>query len=220
MTTKNQQGSIHSLSSLPSKIAAVLVVLLLLNLAVLAWRWVTVSSLPPGTYHAYHISEWQQASIERPDDPIVWSTLGGLYDAAGEHRKALAAHQRAEELDPNNAAALLYLAAVDVDNEDWDRARARLLTAAAALPEGGAQLAYYRLGEIEETVGDFDKAIEYYEASVAERPTYWNAHFRIAALHERAGRSEEALIAAEKAARFAPDDDEVMAMLSRLRDTP
>jgi len=215
---KNMHGQTYALSSLPSKIAAVLVVLILLNAALLAWRWVSEANLPPGSYHEYHIAEWQQASIERPEDPIVWSTLGGLYEAAGEQRKALAAYTRAFELDPGNAAALMYLAQADVQNEEYDRARTRLQAAAEALPEGGAQLVYYRLGQIEEAEGNFDKALEYYQASIAEQSNYWNAHFRIAALHEKAGRNREALEAAEKAARFVPDNDEVMAMLSRLRD--
>jgi len=214
---KKTRGHTYTLSSLPSRIAAVLVVLILLNAVLLAWRWASEANLPPGSYHEYHIAEWQQASIERPDDPIVWSTLGGLYEAAGDQRKALAAYTRAHELDPANSAALMYLAQVDVENGDYDRARTRLQTAAEALPAGGAQLVYYRLGQIEETAGNLDKALEYYQASVAEQSNYWNAHFRIAALHEKAGRNKEALAAAEKAARFASENEEVMAMLSRLR---
>lgn len=214
---KKTYGHTYTLSSLPSKVAAVLVVLILLNATLLAWRWVSEANLPPGSYHEYHIVEWQQASIERPDDPIVWSTLGGLYEAAGDQRKALAAYTRAYELDPGNSAALMYLAQADVENGDYDRARTRLQAAAEALPEGGAQLVYYRLGQIEEATRNFDKALEYYQASVAEQSNYWNAHFRIAVLHEEAGRNKEALEAAEKAARFVPDNDEVKAMLSRLR---
>lgn len=213
------QGTVYTFSSTPHKVAAVLIILILLNAAVLAWRWASEANLPPGSYHEHYISEWQRASIERPDDPIVWSTLGGLYEAAGEPGKALAAFTRAAELDPRNAAAQMYLAAADVSTGDHDSARARLLVVVEVLPEGGAHVAYYRLGELEEAVGNPDAALEYYEASVAQRATYWNAHYRIAVLHENAGRTGEALESAERAVRLVPDNEEVNEMLSRLRAT-
>ncbi|MBS3956679.1 MAG: tetratricopeptide repeat protein [Clostridiales bacterium] len=220
MEARQKHGRTYALSSTSSKVAAVLLVLIALNAALLAWRWASEANLPPGSYHEFHISEWQQASIARPDDPIVWSTLGGLYAAAGQPSKARAAFTRAVELDHRNSAAQMYLAEVDMQNEDYESARTRLLIAAEALPDGGAHLAYYRLGELEEATGDFEKALEHYEASISQSSTYWNAHFRVAVLHERAGRESEALESAQRAARLVPDNDEVREMLSRLRTTP
>jgi tetratricopeptide (TPR) repeat protein len=201
----------------PQVVIALLLVALTANATLLVWRWAHNAELPPGTYHEYQIRQWEHLSLEKPDDPLVWATLGGLYEASGAEGKADSAYVRALEFDPDNVAALMHLAEADVAEGNHDAGRTRLQRAASVLPEGGAYLVYYRLGRLEEDALDPDRALAAYEASIAEKPTYWNAHFRIALIHENAGRMPEALAAAEEAARFVPDDEIVQGVIDRLR---
>jgi len=201
----------------PRTIAAIIIVLITLNGVILAWRWASAAELPPGTYHEYQIQQWELESLERPDDPVVWATLGGLYESAGDEARAESAYARALELDPENAAALVFTAQARQRDGDSDEARSLLMQAIDALPEGNTALVYFRLGQLEEAAGDPEAALDAYTTSVEQRSTYWNAHFRIAVIQENAGSYPEALKAAEQAARFAPDDEVVQMVLERIR---
>jgi len=203
----------------PRTLSAILVVLILVSGILLAWRWAVAQALPPGTYYEYRIQQWERLSFERPDDPLVWATLGGLYDSAGAQTKADRAYEKALELDPSNAAALMRIAEREQAEGDFDRARERLELAAESLPQGGAYLVYYRLGLLEEEAGRDCEAITAYEKSVEESRSYWNAHFRLAVLHERAGELDKAREAASIAAAFAPEEPEVLEVLERLGGT-
>lgn len=200
----------------PRVIAAVLIVLILVNAALLVWRWQAIAQLPPGDFESHYIRVWEREVRERPDDPFVWATLAGLHESAGNERRASATWARTLELDPDNTLALLYFARQARDAGDFDAAREQLDSALVGLPEGNRALVHYEIGALEEAAGDPAAALTAYRASVADRATYWNAHLRIALLEEDAGNLQEALASAREAARFAPDEPAVSEALARI----
>jgi|GEM_PF-1545664 len=203
----------------PRTLSFFLVLLILVSGILLAWRWAAARELPPGTYYEYQIQRWELLSLERPDDPLVWATLGGLYKNAGAESKAERAFERTLELDPTNVAALMYVAEKEQAEGDFDRARELLELAAESMPPGNAYLLYYRLGLLEEEVGRDAEAISAYEKSIEERGSYWNAHFRLAVLYERAGELDKARDSITRAAAFAREKPEVLEVLERLGGT-
>ncbi len=200
----------------PRTLSAILIIAILVSGILLAWRWAAARELPPGTYYEYQIQRWELQSMERPDDPLVWATLGGLYEAAGAEAKSERAYRKALELDPGNVAALMHIAEREQAEGEFDRARERLQLAADSLPQGSAYLLYYRIGLLEEEVGRDPEAIAAYEKSIEERSSYWNAHFRLALLYERAGELDKARESISRAAAFAAAEPEVIEVLERL----
>jgi tetratricopeptide (TPR) repeat protein len=180
-------------------IAGVLLVLFMVNAVVLTWRYVALKEGPPTTYEEFQIRRWQDQLVANPKDPAVWATLGRLYDEAGNESKARKAYQRALELDPNSAPALLYLARQARREEKYDLSRTYLERALKALPAGGRSLVYFELGELERQAGDQAAAIKAYEASIAEDGSYFNPYQRLAFLYAESAQEKKALQMAEKA---------------------
>ena len=201
----------------PAALAAVLLILVLLNGVVLAWRWAATRGEPARDYYTYQVQRWEAQLLDSPDDPAVWTTLAGLYEGMGRDRRAHDAYAEALRLDPGNPSALLYLGREASDAGDHVTARGYVTRAAEELPEGARYIAYFDLGELERKAGETDAAVEAYERSVADRDTFWNAHFQLAFLYERQGRYDEALASAERASIYLDDRPDLDALIARLR---
>ncbi len=197
--------------------AAVLLLVVLSGAVALTWRYVAWHDRAPSDYYSFQINRWEQQLAKDSEDPLVWSTLGELYREAGREEDADEAFARALELDPSDPAANLRRARAYVEAGDLDAAREHVVTALEGLPEGGRAYAYFRLGEIEERAGDIPEAIRAYEASVADRDSYFNAHYALAGLYEQEGRFDDALEAAVMAERFMPGRPDLVERIERLR---
>lgn len=200
----------------PLLIALLLGALLMVGLAVTAWRYVALRDRPASTYYEFQIQRWEELLTSEPDNPAIWATLGSLYEKNGDDRRAEEAFTRALELDEENVAALVYKADQFLAEGDVDRARSMLTSAAAGLPEGGRYSVLFDLGELERTNGDDDAAMQAYLASYADNQTFWNAPYRLAFLFRAKGQDELALAAAVSAQRFAPDNDALGTLVDEL----
>jgi tetratricopeptide (TPR) repeat protein len=201
----------------PKTVAALLAVLLLAGGVLTAWRYVAAVDAPPMTYHEFQIQRWEEVLAEKPDDPAIWATLGSLHEKAGDDSRAQKAYSRALELDPTNPSALVYRARAMAADGKTDSARSMLTRAADGLPEGGRFLVLFQLGELERDAGRDKAAIEAYEASAEDNSTFWNAHYELAVLYEKAGKANDALRSAYLARRFSPDDPNLEELIERLK---
>lgn len=200
----------------PGVLAVVLFLLLLAGLLVLTWRYVALRDRPARDYYEFQIERWEQQAATSSDDPVVWATLGGLFQEAGREAEAKHAFERAIELDAASPAANLYLAREARKRSDFDAAAGYVETAASGLPVGGRALAYYELGMIEKARDDTDAAIEAFEKAVDDSGTYWNAYYELTSLYESAGRFDDALEAALLAERFTPGREDLLEAIERL----
>jgi tetratricopeptide (TPR) repeat protein len=195
----------------------VLLILLLLNGVVFAWRLAARRAEPPRDYYTYQVQRWEAQLLERPDDPVVWTTLAGLYEDMDRESSALYAYEQALQLDPGNPSALLYLGRMASARGDHEGAREYVTNAAEELPVGARYIAYFDLGELERKAGQIEAAIDAYEHSVADRGSFWNAHFQLAFLYEQQGRLDEALTSAESARVYVDDRPDLEQLIARLR---
>ena len=210
--------TIHSLRrSNPAIIAGTLIVVVLLLGVLLEWRWMDASNGPPSNYYQYQVQRWEQQVVEKPDDPVVWATLGGLYERMGETRKSQVAYDKALELDSGNVSALVAAADAAEGDSDWADARERLTRAADSMPKGGKYFLYFKLGQMEERAKDNDAAVLAYEKSIADVGLFWNAHDRLAHLYSETGRKDDALEQALLAQRFVPERAGLKTLIAKLR---
>ena len=201
----------------PAIIAGTLIVAVLILGVLLEWRWMDANNGPPSNYYQYQVQRWEQQVAQKPDDPVVWATLGGLYERMGETRKSRVAYDKALELDPGNVAALVAAADAAEGDRDWAEARDRLTRAADSMPKGGKYYLYFKLGQMEERAKDDDAALLAYEKSIADVGLFWNAHDRLAHLYSEAGRKDDALEQALLAQRFVPERTGLKTLIAKLR---
>lgn len=199
-------------------LAAIILILILVNGVVLAYRYASSQSRPANTYYEAQIERWQQQLQLNPEDSVVWGTIGGLYEEMGEAAKADRAFAKALEYDPKNVTALLYQSRRARAKGDYDQARALLGQIVDEVPRTGRYLVYYELGEVERAAGDTKAAIAAYEKSTADNGSYFNGYQRLAYLYDQVGESDKALAAAEQANAFTGGSaQDLTALIADLR---
>ena len=140
---------------------------------------------------------WKQLPSEMRNDPIVAATAARYHLALGNTAPAQAIIEQALEREWNPALVALYGEAAGEDAlpqieraEKWLRAHAR---------DPALLLA---LGKLCMRQGLWGKAQSYIEASIALEPTH-DGHMTLAALMERIGRHQEAVLHFRKSAELA-----------------
>lgn len=201
----------------PRSLALMLVLLVVVNGFTLTMRYLWLENLPASNYYEFQVQRWETQLADRPEDPVVWATLGGLYDAMGSERKASRAFAKALELDADNPAALMYVARADRESGEVAEARGKLERAADSLPTGGKYAVLFELGELERAAGRPAAAIRAYEASFADNSTFWNAPRELAFLYRASGQLDLALTAALQAQLFASEDVALSRLVKELR---
>lgn len=153
--------------------------------------------------------DWQQAarSFEaalraNPDYSPALSNLGSLMQARGLHTDAVKCYRRAVECQPTDLSLRRSLAVSLQAAEDWEEAEEqfRRLFADSAAQEDRINLAYV-LARREKLA----EAEEIYQSVLQDQPGFAEIHSSLSYLHERGGKLEEALAAADRAIELAPD---------------
>jgi HemY protein len=140
---------------------------------------------------------WKQLPSETRNDPIVAATAARYHLALGNPAPAQAILEQALEREWNNALVALYGESAGDDAlpqieraEKWLRAHAR---------DPALLLA---LGKLCMRQGLWGKAQSYIEASIALEPTH-DGHMTLAALMEKIGKPQEAVLHFRKSAELA-----------------
>ncbi len=115
-----------------------------------------------------------------------WFQKGlSLEEAGAPPEQAVEAYQKAIELNPNAAGALVNLGTILYHSRKLSEAEARYRAAIAADPK--YPLAHFNLANLCDELGDAAGARQHYESALRLDPSYADAHYNIALLCEKTG---------------------------------
>lgn len=92
------------------------------------------------------------------------------------------AYQRAAELDPHSAGALVNLGTVFFNGHAWADAEMQYKKALTIDPDYA--LAHFNLGNLYDEQGDAEKALHHYHEALKLHPAYADAHYNLALLYQ------------------------------------
>ena len=105
--------------------------------------------------------------------------------------RAVAAYEKAIELDPGQASSLVNLGTIHYNQQDWPKAEDCYRRALKVRPDYA--LAHFNLGNLYDETGQWHKALEQYLAALSAQPGYPDAHYNIALLHQSHGEPLKAV---------------------------
>lgn len=94
------------------------------------------------------------------------------------------AYQKAADLDPRSAGALVNLGTVFFNGHAWSDAETQYKKALEVDPKYA--LAHFNLGNLYDEQGDLPAARQHYEQALRLQPNYADAHYNLALLHQAA----------------------------------
>ena len=105
--------------------------------------------------------------------------------------QVIEAYQKALELDPKSAGALVNLGTLHFNARNWEEAERYYHQALEADP--GYSLAHFDLANLYDERGDRVKALAHYEAALRISPHYADAHYNVALLYQGSNQPMKAL---------------------------
>lgn len=128
----------------------------------------------------------QRVSAER------WFQRGLELEQTGSPvENVVEAYEKAIELDPNSAGALVNLGTIHFNGRDFARAKRFYEKALEVDPEYA--LAHFDLANLYDERGDRTKAVEHYQAALRIAPNYADAHYNIALLYQGSNQTMRAV---------------------------
>lgn len=101
------------------------------------------------------------------------------------------AYQKAVELDPTSAGALVNLGTIQFNARDFKEAERYYLEALEADPRYA--LAHFDLANLYDERGDRMRALEHYQSALEISPTYADAHYNVALLFQASNQPMKAV---------------------------
>ncbi len=101
------------------------------------------------------------------------------------YEQIIEAYQKAAELDPDSAGALVNLGTVFFNGHAWADAEQYYEKALEIDPN--YPLAHFNLGNLYHEQGDREAALHHYQEALRINPQYADAHYNLALLHQGAG---------------------------------
>jgi tetratricopeptide (TPR) repeat protein len=105
--------------------------------------------------------------------------------------EVIAAYQKAAEIDPTSAGALVNLGTLYFNARDWRQAEQYYRKAVEVDPEYA--LAHFNLGNLYDERGDRAGALKHYVEAIRIHPRYADAHYNIALLYQAMGQPLKAV---------------------------
>jgi tetratricopeptide (TPR) repeat protein len=105
-----------------------------------------------------------------------------LEQSGAPFEEIIAAYQKAAELDPNSAGALVNLGTVFFNGHAWGDAEQNYKKALEIDP--GYALAHFNLGNLYDEQNDPSNALEHYHEALRIHPSYADAHYNLALLYQ------------------------------------
>lgn len=135
---------------------------------------------------AFHATPPKVSKVERERQAEVWFHRGlDLEERGAPLSDAVEAYQKAIELNPNAAGALVNLGTIYYHLRKFKEARTHYERAIAVDPR--YPLAQFNLGNLHDECGQLDEAREHYQVALKLDPNYADAHYNMALLCERRG---------------------------------
>jgi tetratricopeptide (TPR) repeat protein len=134
----------------------------------------------------------ESATAARQREAELWFEKGLQLEQIGAPLpEAVAAYQRALELDPHSAGALVNLGTIHYHLHEWTEAERCYQRALEIDPQYA--LAHFNLGNLFDERGDLPRAIFYYRAALQLEPGYADAHYNLALLFQGTGQNLAAM---------------------------
>jgi tetratricopeptide (TPR) repeat protein len=108
-----------------------------------------------------------------------------LEETGAPIEEAIEAYQRALELNPAAAGALVNLGTIYYRQRKYQEAEQHYVKAIEV--DSNYPLAHYNLGNLYDEQGDLTRAEHHYNTALKLNPSYADAHFNLALLSERCG---------------------------------
>ena len=105
--------------------------------------------------------------------------------------KVIEAYEKAVEMDPHSAGALVNLGTIHFNGRDFAKAKAFYEQALEVDPEYA--LAHFDLANLYDERGDRAKAVEHYQAALRSAPNYADAHYNLALLYQGSNQTMRAV---------------------------
>ncbi|MCU1337677.1 MAG: Tetratricopeptide 2 repeat protein [Bryobacterales bacterium] len=105
--------------------------------------------------------------------------------------EVMEAYQKAVELDPTSAGALVNLGTIQFNARNWKEAERYYLEALQADPLYA--LAHFDLANLYDERGDRIRALEHYQAALKISPSYADAHYNLALLFQGSNQPMKAV---------------------------
>ena len=106
-------------------------------------------------------------------------------------QQVIEAYEKALELDPKSAGAMVNLGTIYFNARKWSEAERYYKRALEADP--GYALAHFDLGNLYDERGERSKALDHYLAALHVSPHYADAHYNIALIYQGTGQSMKAV---------------------------
>jgi len=122
----------------------------------------------------------------------IWFEKGLELEQTGATMEQIVeAYQRAAQIDPSSAGALVNLGTVYFNARDWRQAERHYRQALEVDPQYA--LAYFNLGNLFDEKGDRAAALSHYQAALRIHPNYADAHYNVALLYQSTGQPLKAV---------------------------
>jgi tetratricopeptide (TPR) repeat protein len=149
-----------------------------------------------------------------PARPRAHYSLGRLLEDSGMIDKALAEYFRALDLDPNDSIVCKRVAVIQLARQQPDQALTRLDQVVELAPDDGD--ARDLRGQAYLTIKRFPEAIADFRAAAALLPDRPDIFVHLALALEAVQKPDDALNAAKRALKLAPNDAATIAITERL----
>jgi arylsulfatase A-like enzyme/Tfp pilus assembly protein PilF len=143
-----------------------------------------------GRFDEARIGFERARALDPRNGKVAWQ-LADVWMRLGDHAKAEAVVNDALNGKVDEARMLLKLGEIRIESRRFDEAEAALKRALEKKP--GLALANYDLGLVYEGKGQIDRAIQSYEAELAQNRNAYRAAFNAAKLLQKRGRGNEAM---------------------------
>jgi tetratricopeptide (TPR) repeat protein len=114
-----------------------------------------------------------------------------LEQSGASIKEVLAAYERAIELDPRSAGALVNLGTIYFNQRNFAVAEKKYQQALEVDPEYA--LAHFDIANLYDERGDHEKALQHYLAAIKISPSYADAHYNVALLYQGANQTLKAV---------------------------
>jgi len=114
-----------------------------------------------------------------------------LEQSGAPAEQVIEAYQKAIDLDPHSAGALVNLGTIYFNGRDWSEAEKYYQQALDVDPEYA--LAHFDLANLYDERGDRARALVHYEAALKISPNYADAHYNVALLYQGSNQPMKAV---------------------------
>jgi tetratricopeptide (TPR) repeat protein len=114
-----------------------------------------------------------------------------LEQSGAPHEEVIEAYQKAIDLDPKSAGALVNLGTIYFNARKWIEAERHYMQALQVDPDYA--LAHFDLANLHDERGDRAKAQHHYEAALQASPNYADAHYNLALLFQGSNQPMKAV---------------------------